>query len=93
MIVRFTERAESDLSAILAHLVAASPVGARNVAASLREALQVVADHPLGGKRTSRRMLFVKIVPRYPCKMFYRVGEDAVEIVPIRHASRRPWFA
>ena len=93
MIVRFTRRAESDLAAIVDYLAKVSPEGRHRVAASLREAIQVVSEHPLGGLRTMRPTLFVKIVPRYPYKVFYRVRKGAIEIVHIRHASRRRWIA
>jgi len=93
MIVRFTQRAENDLAAILDYLIALSPEGARRVAASLEETIRIIADHPFGARKTARPMLLVKIVPRYPYKIFYRVREDAVEIVHIRHASRRQWIA
>jgi toxin ParE1/3/4 len=33
----------------------------------------------------------MRIVADYPYKIFYRLGDDAVDIVHIRHASRRPW--
>ena len=63
MIVRFTRRAESDLDAIVDTLAKVSPEGARRVAASLREAIRVISDHPFGGLKTVRPTLFVKIVP------------------------------
>ena len=85
MIVRFTRRAEADLVQIVDYVAAISPEGALNVAFSLREAIHVIADHPLARRKTQRPMVFVKIVPRYPY--------TAIEIVHIRHASRRPWIA
>ena len=93
MIVRFTRRAESDLAAIVDYLAKVSPEGGGRVAASLRETIQVISDHPFGGLKTVRPMLFVKIVPQYPYKVFYRVRDDIIEIVHIRHAARRPWIA
>lgn len=93
MIVRYTQRAENDLAAILDYLIAQSPEAARRVAASLEETIGVIANHPFGTRKTGRPLLLVKIVPRYPYKIFYRVQEDASEIVHIRHASRRPWIA
>ena len=94
MIVRYTQRAEDDLAdnSRLPRLLY-SPEGARRVAASLEETIRITADHPFGARKTTRPMLLVKIVRRYPYKIFYRVREDAVEIVHIRHASRRPWIA
>jgi toxin ParE1/3/4 len=93
MIVRFTRRAETDLAQIFDYVAALSPEGARNVASSLREAIRVIGDHPLSGRKTQRPMVFVKIVPRYPYKIFYRLRDDAIDIVHIRHASRRPGIA
>jgi toxin ParE1/3/4 len=93
VIVRFTRRAESDLAGIIDYLVGLSPEGARSVAASLQETLRVIDEHPFGGRKTMRPMLFVKIVPRYPYKIFYRVRHGVIEIVHIRHAARRRWIA
>jgi plasmid stabilization system protein ParE len=31
------------------------------------------------------------IVRRYRYKIFYAVAGDTVEIIHVRHASRRPW--
>jgi plasmid stabilization system protein ParE len=33
----------------------------------------------------------VKVMRRYGYKIFYRVVGDTVEIMHIRHSSRRPW--
>jgi toxin ParE1/3/4 len=91
MIVRFTRRAEQDLVDILDYLAERSPKGARNVGASLHEAIRVIADHPHGGKRTRLPTVLVKIVPKYPYKIFYRFEAQTIDIIHIRHALRRPW--
>jgi len=93
VIVRFTRRAETDLAAIQDYLERRSPEGARRVAASLLQAIEVVANHPKSGASTRRPQLFVKIVPNYPYKIFYRVSEHSIDIVHIRHSARRPWIA
>ncbi len=93
MIVRFTRRAEGDLAEIFDYLALRSPEGARKVAASLHEAIRFIADHPRGAPRTRIPLVFVKIVPNYPYKVFYRVSEEAIDILHIRHASRRAWIA
>lgn len=87
MNVRFTSRAESDLANIVDFLTAHSPEAAGTVAASLQESVRVIAGRPFGGRKTKRPTIFVKIVPRY------RLREDAIEILHIRHAARRPWIA
>ena len=92
MIVRYTRRAERDLAFILSYLTERSPNGAQNVATSLQESIRFIVDNPRGGKRTLKPFLFVKIVPEYPYKIFYRFRGELVELVRVRHASRRPWF-
>jgi plasmid stabilization system protein ParE len=93
MIVRFTRRAEVDLVAIQDHLERRSPAGARRVAASFLQTIEVVASHPQSGASTRRPQVFVKIVPNFPYKIFYRVSEDSIDILHIRHSARRPWIA
>jgi plasmid stabilization system protein ParE len=92
VIVRFTRRAENDLVEILDYLELLSPRGARKVAATLREAIGAVSDHARSGKRTGKPAILAKIVPRYPYKIFYRLGDDSIDILHIRHAARRPWL-
>jgi toxin ParE1/3/4 len=93
VILRFTLRAENDLAKIVDYLTKRSPGGARNVAASLREAIEAIVTHPFSGKRTGRPTILVKIVPGYPYRIFYRLGDDSIQILHVRHASRRPWIA
>lgn len=35
----------------------------------------------------------VRVVPlgKYPYKIFYEIGDGSIEILHIRHSSRRPW--
>jgi plasmid stabilization system protein ParE len=37
--------------------------------------------------------ILVKIAPKYLYKIFYRVDREVIDILHIRHASRRPWIA
>jgi plasmid stabilization system protein ParE len=91
MKVRYTPRAFADREQILDWLQERSPTGARNVANSLLDAIAQLGEYPASGYRTSDPRIRVAFVGRYPYKIFYRVREDAVEILHIRHASRRPW--
>jgi toxin ParE1/3/4 len=68
-----------------------SPGGARKVAASIREAVAQLGDQPLSGYRTDNPDVRVMFVVRYPYKIFYRIRETVVEILHIRHTSRRAW--
>jgi toxin ParE1/3/4 len=88
MRVRYTPRAFSDRERIIEYLRERSPVGARNVAASIRDAVAQLREHPLSGYRTNDPEVRVVFVVRYPYKIFYRVRE-IVAILHIRHTSRR----
>ena len=68
-----------------------SPSGARNVAASIREAVTQLGGQPLSGYRTENPDVRVMFVVRYPYKIFYRVRETVVEVLHNRHTSRRAW--
>jgi plasmid stabilization system protein ParE len=88
MRVRYTARAFSDHERIIEYLRERSPVRARNVAASIRDAVAQLREHPLSGYRTNDPEVRVAFVVRYPYKIFYRVRE-IVEILHIRRTSRR----
>jgi plasmid stabilization system protein ParE len=90
--LRYTRRAQRDLSQILTYLEERSPAGAEHVVASLQASLDFIAEYPLGGKRTRNPTLFVKIVSDYPYKIFYRLRGGAIEVAHVRHAARRPRF-
>jgi plasmid stabilization system protein ParE len=90
MKVRYTPAAFADRERILDYLRERSAGGARNVAGSIREAIAQLKDHPESGYRTDNPDVRVKFVVRYPYKIFYRV-RDEIEILHIRHASRRAW--
>jgi plasmid stabilization system protein ParE len=57
-------------------------------AASVRNAVAQLGDHPLSGYRTDDPEVRVLFIVRYPYKILYRVRET-VEILHIRHTSRR----
>jgi toxin ParE1/3/4 len=90
MKIRYTPAAFSDREQIFEYLRERSPRGARNVAASIRGAIEQLKEHPHSGYRTDNPDVRVIFVTRYPYKIFYRV-RDAVEILHIRHTSRRAW--
>jgi toxin ParE1/3/4 len=91
MKVRYTPQAFSDRERILEYLKERSESGSRNVAASIREAVAQLGHQPHSGYRTDNPDVRVLFVVRYPYKIFYRVRDDVVEILHIRHTSRRAW--
>ena len=91
MRVLYTPEAFSDRERILEYLKERSESGSRNVAASIRDAVEQLGHQPHSGYRTDNPDVRVLFVVRYPYKIFYRVRDDAVEILHIRHTSRRAW--
>jgi toxin ParE1/3/4 len=92
MKVRYRELALADIEGIFKLLNERSPTGAHNVLRAIHEAIGEVAAHPLAAQRTSDADIRVKILGRYRYKIFYSVSDDAIEIIHIRHAARRPWI-
>jgi plasmid stabilization system protein ParE len=93
MKVTYSNRALFEIDEIFLYIQKRSPGGARNVIDAIDDAIAQIAEYPLSAERTSRQGIHVKIVRKYPYKIFYRVGVDHVEIVHVRHAARQPWFS
>lgn len=91
MRVRYTPEAFADRERIFDYLHERSPGGAHRVLASIREAARLLGEHPHSGYNTDIADIRVMFITRYPYKIFYRVRDDVVEILHIRHTSRRPW--
>jgi len=88
MNVRYTGRAFRDREEILNYLSSRSQSGARNVLERFEAAAEMIAEQPLIGLPTDIPEVRVLFVGRYPYKFFYRIRNDVVEILHIRHTSR-----
>jgi toxin ParE1/3/4 len=91
MRLRFTPRAQRDIEKIYAYLNQRSPSSAYNVSAAIYAAARFVAERPKASPLTDNPNVHVKVLRRYRYKIFYRFVGDAVEILHVRHTSRRPW--
>jgi len=93
MKVRYSPRATRDLEAIHEYLIERSPWGASNVMAATFAAIEFIRRNPEASPAVARFPgMRSTIVGRYRFKIFYRVApEGIVEIVHVRHTSRRPW--
>jgi plasmid stabilization system protein ParE len=91
MRLRYRAQALGDIDAIHRYLNERSPSGARSVVRAIYASIQLVAEHPLSYQRTDDPDIRVHVVRRYNYKIFYSVAGDAVEIIHVRHTSRRPW--
>jgi toxin ParE1/3/4 len=92
MKVLYRERALTDLQEIAEYIYPHSRMGVRNVLAAIHKAIESIAEQPLSARQTSDAAVRLKIVGRYGYKIFYSVSGDAIEILHVRHGSRRPWF-
>lgn len=91
MRVRYAPCAFADREQIFDYLRKRSPGGARNVIASIRAAVAQLGEQPHSGYSTDDPSVRVKFIGQYPYKIFYRVSDDTVEIIHIRHTARQPW--
>jgi addiction module RelE/StbE family toxin len=95
MRVRYSSRAKADLNSIYTYIDSHSPRGAVNVMAAIYAAVEFIRRNPNATPRALRISdTRAMVVRHYPYRIFYRVSlsEDVVEIVHIRHTSRRPWL-
>ena len=90
MRLRYTRRAQADLSTINDYLKERNPSGAQNVIRAIHRAVALIARQPLSARATDDPAVRVKLVAKYPYKVFYRVS-DCVDVIHVRHAARRPW--
>ena len=91
MIVRYRARALANIDDIYAFLHERSPRGAQNVLRAIFIGVDLIGKRPLAGPPTQKSGIRVKLIARYRYKIFYRVTDDAVVILQIRHTSQRPW--
>jgi len=94
MKVRYSRRAAHDLDTIRDYLSERSLRGAANVLAAIYLAIEFIRRNPQAAEETSIAAVRVKVVRKYRFRIFYRVLEhdDTIEIVHVRHTSRRPWI-
>ncbi len=93
MKVIYSRRAISDLETIAGYYRSVSdPAIAEAVERRLNRVIERISTVPESAPRVAQRPS-VRVVPviRYPYKIFYRVSDDTLEILHIRHTSRETW--
>jgi toxin ParE1/3/4 len=88
----YSRRALTDLNEIATYYSAsASPAIAASIKGRLLDVIGRICRAPEAAPRISQRShVRVVAVVRYPFRIFYRVRDDTVDILYIRHTSRRP---
>jgi toxin ParE1/3/4 len=71
-------------------LIERSPSGAANVLAAIKSTISTLSFFPQIGRLVDDAGHRRLPVPRYPYVIFYRLAEDELVILHVRHASRRP---
>ena len=92
MKVEYSERAIGDLNKLAADSRAFGEVVADAVEARIRDAIAQVAWDPGSTHEVTQRP-GVHVVPlvKFPFAIFYRVLQDRLRILHVRHTSRLPW--
>lgn len=88
MRVRYTRRAQDDLTAILAYLGERSFPGAHTVRSALKTTISLIGHFPEIGRPAGEPGVRVLPAGRYPYLVYWRVARSEVQIVHIRHAGR-----
>jgi plasmid stabilization system protein ParE len=88
----YSRRALADLNEIAIYYAAsASPAIAESIGRRLADVIDRICRMPEAAPRVSQRsQVWVASVVRYPFRIFYRVRDDTIDILHIRHTSRRP---
>jgi plasmid stabilization system protein ParE len=89
----YSRRALADIDGIAAYYAAnASPAIAESIERRLSDVIDRICRVPEAAPRVSQRsQVRVAAVVRYPFRIFYRVREDTIDILHIRHTSRDPF--
>ena len=92
MKLAYSSRARADLHQILSwYSLNASPAIAEAIEQRLDDVVDRICHVPESAPRLSQRwQVRVVSVVRYPFRIFYRVRSGEIDILHIRHTSRRP---
>jgi plasmid stabilization system protein ParE len=92
MRIQYRAQALGDIDEIKSYLEQRSVSGAANVVRAIYAGIQLIAERPYASRQSNDPEIRVKALPRYSYIIFYAIIDDAiVEIIHVRHTSRRPW--
>jgi toxin ParE1/3/4 len=90
MKVRYTLRAFAERERIFDYLDVRNPKAAREVVGLIKQRIEELGEQPHKGRRTNRPGIYTVWITPYRYRVFYRIDDDEVVIIKIRHTSRRP---
>jgi toxin ParE1/3/4 len=93
MRIIYTETALRDLAKIYEYQALNWPSVTARFNIRLRAIERYISDFPRAAPKLSRRA-DVRVIAfgSFPCRVFYRASGDTIEVLTIRHTSRRPWY-
>jgi toxin ParE1/3/4 len=91
MKVRYTLRAFAERERIFEYLDARNPKAARAIVGLIKQRIEQLGDQPYKGRGTNRPGIYMLWITPYRYRVFYRIDDDEVVVIHIRHTSRRPW--
>ena len=88
----YSRQALADIDGIANYYEAnANPAIGESIERRLSDVIDRICRVPEAAPRVSQRsQVRVAAVVRYPFRIFYRVRDDTIDILHIRHTSRRP---
>jgi len=89
MKIRYTPRALSDLQSIHTYISEHNPEAATRVIGIVEKRSAALSNHPNMGYASDEPNVRIILAIPYPYRIYYRVKGDEIEIVHIRHTSRR----
>lgn len=90
MRLRYTLPALADLNAVLDHIAAQSPQGARRVQRRIQAITELLTLHPGIGRRTDDPAIRRMAASPCPYLTFYEAMDTEIVIHAVRHAARDP---
>ena len=87
MRVEWTDRAIAELESIVIYIGRFDEDAAFRIFTRLRNATNVLSDHPRFGRFVGRGVRQLSSI--YPYLIRYRVRRDHIEIITVRHGARR----
>ena len=90
MIVRYSRSAVHDIEAIAKYIRDRNPRASVEVRTRIKNVIDGLADFALQGTPTDHRDIRRLLTTPYPYLIFYRIKNETVIILRIRHGRRRP---
>lgn len=90
MRLRLTRPAADQLDSLLTYIAQRNPHGARRVQKRLQALMDLLLHHPFVGSMTARGGVRRVVARPYPYAITYRVVDDEILVLGIRHTARQP---